>query len=588
MELARLLLATFRGRPDVFAVGSGSTFAPEHATLTPERLEADHLGRKSCLGFYLLDESSRAWCSCLDFDSKPGKVDYEWNTKTERVYFLLANHGLAPLVELSQSGMAAHVWLFFSEPVEAWLVRAFWRAILAKLDIPTPEIYPRQDKLAGKGLGNLVRYPLWNQSEFRDVEAEWALLDPVATLSAISRTDAATLRLAAWELAGVELRPESGIVTDGDREGLPARVLAKLDKQHTLLARRWFGETTGLQDQSRSALVQSLACELVRAYVPTPEIVAALRFWCKQFRYEKGDRDGWVESTVAKAYDFVLHRIEAKSAAVGTLKQAAHDYLSSIEHGQPAAVPSGVADLDAAIDGVGFGEVAILAARPGHGKTALAMQWVLNAAGEGIPCLVLSEEMSRLMLGKRTVQTATPIDEDDWQRQIADVRADVDTLFEGRELIRVRESCGTVQRAEELIDEHCRIDGVRLVAVDYLQLLGSGTGKRYDDVSEVSRRLKQAAQRNNCAMLLCCQLNREIEKRPNFVPQNSDLRESGQIEQDADLVLFLQWMCRFGAQFTDPSEYRIYCTKRRNGPVRASMVETRWNPQRQLIGWKES
>jgi replicative DNA helicase len=85
-------------------------------------------------------------------------------------------------------------------------------------------------------------------------------------------------------------------------------------------------------------------------------------------------------------------------------------------------------------------------------------------------------------------------------------------------------------------------------------------------------------------MLLMCQLNREIEKRPPYVPKNSDLRESGQIEQDADLILFVQWPVKFDVTYKDESEYRIYITKRRSGAVKTPMILTTFTANRQQIG----
>lgn len=584
-QLAEQLAKVFRGRGDKIAVADGNAFHPEDCTAHAERIEAEHLAGVRCLGFYLLDEESHCYVSCADFDNKPDRPDPLWREKAERVYFLLANVGLSPLVEVSQSGDAAHVWLSFREPVPAWLARAFWRAVSSKLELPIPEVYPRQDTLAKGGLGNLVRYPLWNQSRFVDVESDWETIVPAEALSSAARTDVGSLRLYGWELCGSELRPEATAVVETDDGVLPARVHEKLKKPHTLLSRRWFGDTFGMNDPSKSALVQAIACELVRAYVPTAEICAALRVWCKSFGYEKGEREDWIERTTSKAYDFVFHRLEQKSAECSTLETAAIDYLESIRSGTCSAVKSGIPDLDASIEGVGFGEVAIVAGLPGHGKTALAMQWILSAAGEGMPGLILSEEMSRIALGKRVVQVSTAVHEEHWREHLDAVAGHVRTLFQDRALIRVREQCGTIDRAEELIDQHCQVDGVRIVAIDYLQLLGSRHGKRYEDVSEVSRRLKQAAARNGCAMLVCCQLNREINKRQNFEPRNSDLRESGQIEQDADLILFAQWPYRLQCDYQDESEYRIYCTKRRNGPVNSPVVITTWNPERQIVGW---
>ena len=123
--------------------------------------------------------------------------------------------------------------------------------------------------------------------------------------------------------------------------------------------------------------------------------------------------------------------------------------------------------------------------------------------------------------------------------------------------------------------------------MDYLQLLNSRGGSRYEDVTDISKRLKQAALRHRCAVLALCQLNREVDKDRSRNHTNkfrmSDLRESGQIEQDADLILFLEWPYRNDTK-EDPDAYFIHCGKRRNGPIRDPLVRTTFNPERQMFG----
>ncbi len=144
--------------------------------------------------------------------------------------------------------------------------------------------------------------------------------------------------------------------------------------------------------------------------------------------------------------------------------------------------------------------------------------------------------------------------------------------------------CGTIERVEEIIDQFVSLHGVGIVAVDYLQLLTSRQGSdRYEVVTEISRRIKRCAGRNRIPILALCQLNREVEKRTDNEPKLSDLRESGQIEQDADLVLFTQWPHKFDTSMP-PHMYRIYCAKRRNGPIRTARIETTFDPNRQTIG----
>lgn len=586
MTLAEQLLSIFRGRDGVTAVANASGFAPEHVQATAEMIQA-HIDQEQSYGFYVLTEESQCYTTCVDFDNKPETPDPEWKSKAEQVYYLLANIGLSPIVELSQSGNGAHVWLFFSRPVDAWVPRAWWRGVSDRLGIKFKETFPKQDRLAAGGIGNLVRYPLWNQSCFVDVESDWEPVDPEAALANVTKTDDSALRLMAHELGFFEqMKPEASVqhVEGETQSGLPGRVLARLSRPHSLLARRWFGDTSGMGDPSRSALVQAISCELVRTYVPTLEIEQAIRYWCERFGYEKGQRAEWVRTTVAKAYDYVLSRNEEKSRDATTLDRACMEYLDKVENGFDPVLASGIPELDSSIGGASYGEMVVVAARPGHGKSAFALQWLQHAAVRGVRSLIISEEMSRLQLAKRSLLGITEVESNDWSAEVGQVRSDVKAHFKHREPIYIQEDCGTVERAEEVIDQFCSVYGVNLIAVDYLQLLSARNQTRYENVTEVSKRLKKAATRNNCVMLTCCQCSRDVENRKGYVPQNSDLRESGQIEQDADVIVFVQWPLKFDPKYEDADEYRIYVTKRRNGEVKTPMMITEFNPHRQIMG----
>ena len=601
MSDSQLLVEHFQGRADHVAVApDGSKFHPQKID-TPIKaawLDKEHFTGKRCYGFYLMDTESRVMCSCVDFDNKDATPDPQWRDKTEAVYYQLASCDVMSAVEVSSSGKAAHVWVFFDELIDAWAVRAWWRVISEKCGVPFVEVYPRQDKQTGKGLGNLVRFPLWNKSRFVDVEAEWGEITVEAALRGVSRLTLTDLKMQAWSLAGVKLASEVPLTATvvGNIKGVPVRVARLLDRKYSLLAKRWAGDRDGMNDDSKSALVMSIGCELVRALVPTPEIETAIRAWCEQNDYEKGLRDNWVGNTVLKAYDFVGKRTEKKSLGGTTVKDAAMCYVAALRQGPPVCYGSGIPELDHSIDGVGLGEMAVIAARPSHGKSAFAMQWVDQVAASGVPCLLVSEEMGKLEIGKRAIlsisKRSTEIEnykgDDDVPKHLLDtLEGDIQGHYSSRNHVHLVESCNTIDRLEEVIDQYCGINEVKLVAIDYMQLLTSSHGSRYDSITDISRRLKQAAKRNDCAILALCQLNRDVEKRGgdngNFRPRMSDLRESGQIEQDADLVLMLAWPFKFDSS-AGKDEYKVFCEKRRNGPIRESIVTTTFNPERQSFG----
>ena len=253
LELASLLLSRFRGREGHCAVGDAKGFHPQalRSPMQPGWMRK-HLCGEQCLGFYLMTPENRVFCSCVDFDSKPEHPDPEWRQKAGATYTWLGKAGLSPLAEISASGNGAHVWLFFDEPTDAWIVRAFWGLASERSGVAFKEIYPRQDELSGKGLGNLVRYPLWNQSRFVDPENEWAVLRPAEALSG-AFTSGPELKALAFSL-GKTLRPgpkavvAAGVPEDGPAE-LSPRVRDRLSRKGSLLERRWGGDMTGLKDE---------------------------------------------------------------------------------------------------------------------------------------------------------------------------------------------------------------------------------------------------------------------------------------------------------------------------------------------------
>lgn len=593
-DLAKKLLTLFRGRHDHIAIGVGDSFEPAKEAPSELLLDRDHFTGGRCYGFYLLTGDGKVCCTCVDFDNKPKNPNPRYEAEALALCVALRSFSLSPLLERSQSGNGYHVWLFFSEPVPAYLPRAWWRAVAQRMQTEFAEVYPRQDAHVGKGIGNLVRYPLWSKSCFIDWESSdtLAVIDPTEALDGVQRLSPQDLPLLAHQLSMGELRAESvanvavGTVA-GDSTLLPLRVQKMLEgRKFSLLARRWNGDTDGMKDTSRSAVAMSIATELVRMYVPTPEIASAIRWWGRKAGSDKVERDGWIDTTVTKAYDFVLTRQEAASTAdSSTFEKAALAFIDQLErtNGQ-MHLPTGIHELDLSIDGVSASEMVVIAARPGHGKSAFTFQVMQNAANAGVKGLLISEEMSAMEIGKRRLLSIADATQEMWGASIANqLRHEVVEYHKGLEPVHVVEGCNTIDRVEEVIDQFVSVHGVGIVAVDYLQLLTGRHGDRYEVVTEMSRRLKRCAGTYKIPILVLSQLNRAVEGRQDNEPKLSDLRESGQIEQDADLILFLQWPSKFDPSVL-PNVYRIYAAKRRNGPIRTPRIETKFDPSRQLIG----
>jgi len=186
----------------------------------------------------------------------------------------------------------------------------------------------------------------------------------------------------------------------------------------------------------------------------------------------------------------------------------------------------------------------ILAARPGQGKSAVAINWMLNFAAQKIPTAFISLEMSWEQLIQRAESVLTDIDHTRLSKNQLTFQEQENLTEKHHHLSKLPIYISDLARANiesirAKISLYANKYGVKIVFIDYLQLL-KGKGKdRYEQVSDVSMALKSIAKEFNVCIIALAQLSREVEKRDSKIPQLSDLKESGQIEQDADVVMFL-------------------------------------------------
>ena len=238
-------------------------------------------------------------------------------------------------------------------------------------------------------------------------------------------------------------------------------------------------------------------------------------------------------------------------------------------------VPTGFSDLDRMTAGLQHGDLIIVAGRPSMGKTAFAMNLVEEAAIRArLPVLVFSMEMPAEQLTMRMLSSLGRIDQqkirtgrldtDDWPRLTSQLSLLDDTsIFIADDATltptELRSRCRRLKR------EH----GLGLVVVDYLQLMHvPGTREnRATEISEISRSLKALAKEMKVPVVACSQLNRSLEQRTNKRPVMSDLRESGAIEQDADLILFIYRDEVYNEDSKDKGKAEIIIGKQRNGPI---------------------
>lgn len=240
-------------------------------------------------------------------------------------------------------------------------------------------------------------------------------------------------------------------------------------------------------------------------------------------------------------------------------------------------VPTGFVDLDRMTSGLQAGDMVVLAARPSMGKTAFAVNIAEHVAlNEGLPVAVFSMEMGAAQLAVRIVGSIGRIDQghlrtgkltdEEWPR-----------LTEAIE--RLRTISLHIDETPGLTPSELRANARRLarqcgklglIVVDYLQLMSgssSDSDNRATELGEISRGLKMLAKELQCPVIALSQLNRSVEQRTDKRPMMSDLRESGAIEQDADIIMFIYRDDYYNKDSKDPGVAEIIIGKQRNGPT---------------------
>lgn len=268
-----------------------------------------------------------------------------------------------------------------------------------------------------------------------------------------------------------------------------------------------------------------------------------------------------------------------------TLQGAATKYLESLASGQNTLIELGIAELDYAIGGgVAAGEVVILAARPSHGKSAVALQILDNCARDGMPGLIISEEMSTLAIGKRVLQYVSDEAEEHWRTSRDAVAKTLEWHYDPdrRKPVYIAENCRTAAKACATVEWYIKERGVKVAVIDYAQILGSSGKTPYEKVTATSIELRNLANRTGIILIVLCQLSRSIESREKFIPKGSDLKESGQLEQDADVIAFLVWPHRVNSS-KDPKQYQIFISKNRNRAINQSAIDCEFLPSRQMV-----
>ncbi len=292
---------------------------------------------------------------------------------------------------------------------------------------------------------------------------------------------------------------------------------------------------------------------------------------------EDGEIEALLDKAEQKLFTVSQKHLKQNFVSISTILHETFERIDELhrDKGKLRGIPTGYVDMDRLLGGFQKSDLLILAARPSMGKTALALDIIRGiAVNHKVPVGIFSLEMSKDQLVDRMLSSQSDVDlwkirtgnlnEDDFEKigeamgTLSDAPIFIDDAA-GANIMEIR------TKARRLQTEH----NVGLIVVDYLQLMaGKNTDNRVQEVSEISRSLKILARELNVPVIALSQLSRGVENRPDKVPQLADLRESGSIEQDADVVMFIYREDMYkGKDSSRPNIAEIHVKKHRNGPT---------------------
>ncbi|MFK7780375.1 MAG: replicative DNA helicase [Candidatus Gracilibacteria bacterium] len=284
-----------------------------------------------------------------------------------------------------------------------------------------------------------------------------------------------------------------------------------------------------------------------------------------------------LEKTEKSVFNVTQVFIQNKLTHINDILTQRYEEFAEI-HENPELIKShrlqlGFKNLDNKSGGLKGGDVVILAARPSMGKTAFALNIAQNVGFNGKNVAIFSLEMSKEQLTDRMIASAMEIDS--WKLAKGEL--------EDSEFAKIGEAMERLSNANIYIDDSaggsltdlkskCRRlkieSGLDLIVIDYIQLMSNGNSlNRVQEISEISRGIKSLARELNVPIIALSQLSRAVEQRPDKRPIMSDLRESGSIEQDADMILMI-YREEYYDEFTEKKGItEIFMRKNRNGPI---------------------
>ncbi|MFT6069849.1 MAG: replicative DNA helicase [Bacteriovoracaceae bacterium] len=291
----------------------------------------------------------------------------------------------------------------------------------------------------------------------------------------------------------------------------------------------------------------------------------------------KGNAEEFLEEVESKFFGLTT---DAKAGKMVGLKSCLIENLKELEDtsrkpGEISGLPTGYNEVDKMLLGMQPGQLIVLAARPAMGKTAFALNIALNSCGmTKLPIAIFSLEMVSNELSMRLLSQQAKVDskrirtKDFLDTDLRNIGTAVNDLSALPIFINDSGSSTILD-----IQSQCRKikseSGLGMIIIDYLQLMNSHTKNpsREQQISEISRGLKSMAKELECPVLALSQLNRQVESRPNKRPNNADLRESGAIEQDADVIMFIYRDEVYNEDTKEPGVAEIILGKNRGGEI---------------------
>ena len=290
------------------------------------------------------------------------------------------------------------------------------------------------------------------------------------------------------------------------------------------------------------------------------------------------DTSELLEKSEKALFDVTQTFIQNKLVPIREILNNRYEEFAAI-HADPELVQrnmisTGYKSFDEKLGGFKRGDLIIVAARPSMGKTAIALNFAQNVAKKNRHVAIFSLEMSKEQLTDRLIAAAMAVDS--WKLQKGKLTED--------EFARMGDALETLSHSKIYLDDSPAGEGLTsikskarrlkmesgldLIVIDYLQLMSNGNSlNRVQEVSEISRGLKSLARELDVPVIALSQLSRQLESRPDKRPVMSDLRESGSIEQDADIIAMLYRDDYYNEFSETPGVTNVLIRKNRNGPI---------------------